>query len=710
MIHRLRSIGRKRLWWFAAALALLVLLSVPVTFGSIPNIKLNRYETRPTDKSTRFIFKMTTTPELSLVQLPDKRLRLLLRRSEAGFLSRLRSYSDKFVEKIQVSRRGDDLILTFSLRTVTDGYRLHSEPESGIVTLDIGPGMKPVHGQGKPPGREMIWSGAERLVKEFDPPLKSDIPFTPVNRTPVYGLLNPEEAKLFQAGEGALYKGRASEAEELFASFPTKDDRVRALVLSRLGEARYMLQKYKEARQAFQEAEQLAPNLSTFNPSAYFAYGDCIVRSGDLAGGRRILGRLIAENAEKPYAQILLVRLGDILLRNDRELEARAVYQTILNYFPASKAASQARMKLADREIFRVDADTYRKLFAEYVDLRANAGDFQQREEAAFKAALLQAMYGPVMEALTLVTEFEKRHPRSTYVQIMRAIHEDLLVLQAGSLIHARSHSELLALVNGHRDALGGCLKMPEFMPALIAATAATGNYRSELELFRYLLEHGVSTEAEAMLLVQMVEDSRKIEDPQTTEWAARTFIERFPRHLAGANVREQLAELLFRRGDHAGVAQQLGWLLDKGSAATATMSYYYLGKSLQARQNLPGAEQAMVRYIAATSERGQASPLAADAYFTISLGRERSGNHAGAIAAMDKGLTLAIPERKDQFRYKLAELYAQSGRAPAARQLWEQLVKDGKDPEWQSLAAQSLTKLDVATQVERARKAMSKK
>lgn len=709
MLQFRQIISKNRLWWGLAAVALMALLSVPVTFGSIPQIRLNRYDAKQTDGGTHFVFKLADTPEQTVSQLPDKRVRLILRKSEAGFLTRLRNYSDKTVEKVQVTRRGDDLVLTFTLRNPANGFRLHSEPGSGIVTFDVGPGMNARTNQGRPVGREMIWAGAERLIKEFDPPLRSDIPFSPINRTPVFGLLNPEEAKLFQVGEGALYKGRAVEAEELFANFPTKDERVRAMALSRLGEARYVLQKYPEARQAFQEAERLAPNLSSLNPSAYFAYGDCIARAGDLPGGRRVLSRLVAENAEKPYAQVLLVRLGDILLRNGREQDARAIYQTILTYFPTGKAASQARMKLADRQIFTVDSENYVKLLAEYVDLRSNAGDFQQREDAAFKAALLQAMYGPITEAISLVSDFEKRFPRSSYVQIMRAMHEDLVVLRFRDLLQSGEQNELIPLVTANQESLGGCLKMPEFIPALIAAYAADGGYKKELELFRYLLEHGASPEQEALLLAQMVEDARRIEDPQTTEWAARTFIERFPRHPNGGSIRERLAELLYRRNDHAGVVTHLSWLLEKGARASTVMSYYYLGKSLQTRGTLPGTEQAMSRFITAASEQKGMTPLLADAYFTMGLGRERSGNTGGAIAAMTSGLNLAAAERKDQYRFKLADIQARAGRPEAARKLWEQVVKEGKDPEWQALAAQSLVNLDVATQVDRARKMLSK-
>lgn len=705
-----QHIHTHRLWWGCAILTIAVILTVPATFGSIAQIRLNRYETRESAAGTRFLFKLTSTPEQVLSQLPDKRVRLVLRPCETGFLSRLRSYSDKTIGGIQVFKRGDDLVLTFSLRNPADGYRLHSEPGSGIVTLDLGPGMHPRTNPHRPAGRELIWSGAERLIREFDPPLRSDIPFTPVNRTPVFGLLNPEEAKLFQAGEGALYKGLGSDAEELFASFQTTDPRVKALALSRLGEARYMLQKYPEARKAFQEAEDLAPNLSAYNPSAYFAYGDCIARGGDLAAGRRVLCRLIAENAEKPYAQNLLVRLGDILLRNGREMEARAIYQTVLTYFPTSKAASQARMKQADRQIFTVDADSYVKLLTEYQELRATAGDFQQREEAAFKAALLQAMYGPVPEAIDQVADFEKRFPRSSYAQIMRAMHEDLLGLQVRHLLPQRQHQELLALVAANREHLAGSLKIPEFIPALVAAFANIGNYKQELELFRHLLDRGVPADLEPTLLAQMTEDAARIEDTQTMEWAAHTFIDRFPQHPQLGPVKERLAELLYRRSDHGGVITHLSWLSDRNARAASTMSYYYLGKAHLAKGSPAAAEIPMGHFIAAAGNNKGMLPLVADAYFSLGVARARGGDHGSALTAVTRGLNLAPPERQDQYRFKLAEIQAAAGRPDAARKIWEQVIKEGKDPEWQALAANSLANLEVAAQVERARKIMSRK
>ena len=43
--------------------------------------------------------------------------------------------------------------------------------------------------------------------------------------------------------------------------------------------------------------------------------------------------------------------------------------------------------------------------------------------------------------------------------------------------------------------------------------TLAELGYKQELELFRYLLERGVSSEQEVVLLAQMVEDARRIED-----------------------------------------------------------------------------------------------------------------------------------------------------------------------------------------------------
>src|SRR6185369_4448261 len=151
-------------------------------------------------------------------------------------------------------------------------------------------------------GREKIWSGVEKLLRDFDPPLKSEIPFLPTDRQILKNLLGDSDQQAFMAAEAALYKGHLSEAEEIFTQFAARQTPARSLALYRLGETLYKLQKYPQALAAFRDAERLWPAYLNFNPGVTFCYGDSIARSGDLAAGRMLLGRLIAQLTDKNYA------------------------------------------------------------------------------------------------------------------------------------------------------------------------------------------------------------------------------------------------------------------------------------------------------------------------------------------------------------------------------------------------------------------------
>ncbi len=72
-------------------------------------------------------------------------------------------------------------------------------------------------------------------MRDFDPPLKSEIPFSPTDRLVLKNFLTEDEQKDFMAAEAALYKGRLTEAEELFTRFSSRQAPIRPLALYRLG-------------------------------------------------------------------------------------------------------------------------------------------------------------------------------------------------------------------------------------------------------------------------------------------------------------------------------------------------------------------------------------------------------------------------------------------------------------------------------------------
>ncbi len=124
------------------------------------------------------------------------------------------------------------------------GWRDLTRHDITAITLDIGVPFKPGVPHPSLAGREKIWMGVEKLVRDFDPPLKSEIPFSPTDRQILKKFLSEEEQNDFVAAEAALYKSRLTEAEELFARFSSRQTPIRALALYRLAETWYKLQKY----------------------------------------------------------------------------------------------------------------------------------------------------------------------------------------------------------------------------------------------------------------------------------------------------------------------------------------------------------------------------------------------------------------------------------------------------------------------------------
>jgi tetratricopeptide (TPR) repeat protein len=178
------------------------------------------------------------------------------------------------------------------------------------------------------------------------------------------------------------------------------DSPVRALASYRSAEARYLLQDYPHAMQLFRQGEQLWPEYLAANPSSAFSYADTMIRSGELASGRKLLTRLIASQADKKFAPILLVRMADILARQQREAEAQIIYRNVVRFFPDNKAASSAALKLADRRFLAADTLNFGDLRDEYRRIFSVSSDFAVREEALFKAALLESLFGEGVKAL----------------------------------------------------------------------------------------------------------------------------------------------------------------------------------------------------------------------------------------------------------------------------------------------------------------------
>lgn len=683
----------RRALFFGVPPLLLAILLLPVpSYASIPN-RLYRIDVRPQKDFTRLTVRLSDPPQYTLSAIPGNRLRLVIQDTGGTLFKKFRRYSDKNIGGLLLKKRGESLLVTFQISQKA-GWRDLSRPDISAITVDVGAPFKPGAPRPSLGGREKIWKGVEKLVRDFDPPLKSEIPFLPTDRQILKNFLNEADQKDFMAAEAALYKGRLTEAEELFARFASRQTQVRPLALYRLAETWYKLQKYTQALAAFREAEKLWPAYLGLNPGVTFYYGDSIARSGELTSARSLLAALVARLADKTYAPALLVRLGDILTRQGHEREARAIYQNVSEYFKENKASQMALMRTADNDFLQSTPWNYRPISDVYLNASRQSGDLDMREEAHFKYVLLESIHGEADEALPLLIGFQRKFPRGVYVAVVRTIREVLVAEVYRRTIWDKDPSALVRFMEEQQEYLADCVEQPGFLAAVTRAYNEAGRPIELVKLLTALVERSWAAPVAPELYAAIVDNAELIGDTLTAERAIKEFLVKFPANQRSRLMTERLGSIYFSNEKHQQVKETLLWLLNRGERAQRAESYYQLGRALWALQLYPQAARAMDLFLSAPS--GRDPRLLPDAYFVAGSSRESTGDRKGALKMFEAALKLPDNKRNEEFIYRAAQINLREGNSRRAKGLFDQLAQNGKDPDWKKLARQALTSLET--------------
>ena len=675
-------------------LLLLTLLPADVS-ASIPN-QLYRIDIRPHKEYTRIVVRLAESPEYSLVAIPGNRLRLVIKDTEGILFKKFRRYSDKNIGGLVLNKRNDglheNLLITFQISR-TAGWRDLSRSDISDITLDVGTPFK--HGlSDHVRGREKIWSGAEKLVRDFDPPMKSEIPFSPTDRQILKSFLSGEDQREFIAAEAALYKGHLTEAEELFTRFSARQTQIRSLSLYRLGETWYKLQKYQQALAAFHEAEKMWPAYLELNPAVTFYYGDSIARNGELAPARALLAGLVARLADKAYTPALLVRLGDIFSRQGHEQDGNALYKNVALNFKDNKAGKMALMRLADSDFLQSNPWNYRPISAVYLNASLQSGDLDMREEAHFKYVLLESIHGEAGESLPLLMSFQRKFPRGVYGAVVRTIREVLVAEVYRGTNWVKDPAALVRFMDEQHEYLAGCVDSPRFLATITRAYSEAGRPIELVKLLTSIVDRLWAASLSSELYVSIADNAELIGDTATAEKAIKKFLSKFPADRKARLMSERLGALYFTAGKHQQVKDTLLGLLNKGERAQNIESYYQLGRSLLALHLYAQASKSIELFLA--SPAGRDPRLMPDAYFVAGSAKESLGDRKGALKMFEAALKLPESKRNEEFIYRTGQINLQDGNTQQAKKIFEQLAKNGKDPDWQRLARQSLVSLET--------------
>ena len=677
----------RQLW----LLMVLLCCALPGRADAQAENRLLRIQVRPHQGFTRIILLFQSPPDYTMSRTPG-RVRITLRDTDSPAFRKFRSYTDSHVGGVFCSARDGATQLSVPVKEAGAGVELMGYGNPNALALDIGPALKRPLRVDIAPGREPILSGTEQFVREFGTPARAGLPFVPTKVEKLKRLLGDGDLMLFQRGEGALYKEQGTEALEIFTHFVANVPAVKSLASYRLAQALYLVERYDEALKAFKVAEGLWPEYLDQAPELMQSYADVRARGGDYAGGRALLLRLIERMAGTAYSAPLLNRLAEMSARHGDAALATEIYRSVVVHAPGTPAAARARMKLADREMFTLSRDRYLTLLARYQSIYGAPGDFELRDEALFKIALLQALYGPAREALSATIAYQTRYPRGIFSTIVKKTREELLLPVYREVAAAKKDdAALVQLALENKEYLTRCLGDPDFALRVAQACQSAGMLGQELTLFSYLAERAWAAGSAPFMVGRLVEDGLTLGNLTLAETNARSYLARFPKAPRTQRMHELLGRIAFERGELKGVVPELSFLNAKGRGAEIPESDYYLGKALAAAGDQGGAERALARF--ALYAKGGA-PLLPDCYFTLAGTRVALKQYAGALAAYREGLKFASGETADQYLYKMGELYLQLKMVREARGAWEEVAKKGGDSTWGKLAAESLNDL----------------
>ena len=650
--------------------------------------RLWRIAVHPHQGFTRVNLFFQAPPDYTLRVLSG-RVRLEVRGADSPSFKKLRALNDRVLSGVTTSELRGVLSVSIPVREADPGVQVISCANPGVLSLDIGPGVKRVARVDIAPGREPILSGTERFVRDFeaDP---GGVPFAPTDGKLLKELLHENEALLFQQGESLLYRDQAEEAVKVFSVFTGKATGPRALACYRLGEALEQLGRHQEALAYFRQGESLWPQYLEQAPGLLQPYSDALARTGDFAAARAMLLRLMDRYLGTPYQAELLNRLADLIERNGQKEAALAMYRSVAVYAPGSAAAGRALLKLADRELFTLSRDRYRELLARYQGIYQQPGDPASRDEALFKMTLLLSLYAPPEEALESVATYDRRYPRGIFGTITKKMREEILLPVYQEAAAAGNDQGLVQLALDNREYLARCFGDAGFAQRLSRAFERTGAISKELELFGYLEQKNWAAGSAPFLLSRMVDDAVTLGNAPLAEATARDFLGRYPRDPYVGRVREQLGRLAFEKGDLPGTAAQLAFLNARGAKAQLPDSAYYLGKALAAARDQGGAVRSLARFASGAKPD---NPLLPDGYFSLATALAASRDYPRALAACQVGGSLANGEMAGQFLYKAGELQLQLGEVRQARGSWEKA--SGLGGTWGKLAAEALNDLD---------------
>ncbi len=432
--------------------------------------------------------------------------------------------------------------------------------------------------------------------------------------------------------------------------------------------------RYGEALAAY-DALNLQEEFWINHPFSLSFLAESRFQAGDGPGAAKAYGVL---------AMVLAGQKGEALAgfaaaRSAGGAEGRQALASVQARHPGSEGALRARLRLADLNLIEAGQGDISSLAGEFRLLAGVAPNRDLREEATFKALLVQMLAGEKVAAAQALETFLREFGAGRLSREGRALLAELIPAVVAERVEKGEELEALALVERHRDLLAAGSLSPELLLEIGGSFERLGLLAQAEKVYGHLIEAAAGHPSGAGFYLPRTRVLLALADYPRAADCAAAYLERHP---TGGDAREMLF-LRCRALYGGGRGEEAAALLEKAGPQSELPVNLFAGRLFWELGRYGEVERFLARAMADAPPGGiepQAILWRAEALW-------RGGRRAEALPLYQ--LLLESEAFADQALYRTAQIAEAAGRRQEALKLLTRLAEKGKDPRWQQVALQ---------------------
>jgi outer membrane protein assembly factor BamD (BamD/ComL family) len=413
-----------------------------------------------------------------------------------------------------------------------------------------------------------------------------------------------------------------------------------------------------------------------FFSRACFAYALYQRRAYSLAAEHY---EVLATSLESIPVQQGLVLYSLAVARQKSGSRDTTLINDIVTRFPDTEAYYRARLKQSDWGMLSAYESNWDNVLLQYNKIAVNTPFRNVREEAAFKAALVNYLIGERLRCVEQLQVFLRNYSRGPLLQHAESLLVEAVPLVIEELVDKEEYLKALVLAEQSRKFLLSGQISDKFLGELAVAFSRLCLFDRAARVYRFLLEVSRGKPEEESRYLPLITVLYDKEDYELVEEYGKQYAGRFPEGNDSLRIRLLRAEALYRSGELEKAVHMLsqGKTTGRELNSLAGRIFWELGEYDKVEKYLAGTMDSDMR---------NAMPrevfIRAESLFMSSNGQQAQPLYHHLFTDDTYG---------DQAKYRAAQVYFMEGRESDGLKLLQRLVEEGNNPLWRRIAEEDI-------------------